>query len=80
MTGAVDLTASITGRPVRVEFLIDGVLRDTETAVPYTFGGPTGMWDTTAEVPGDHTLTVRAIGPHDRVVASRTIHITVANP
>jgi hypothetical protein len=80
VTGAVDLTASVKGRPVRVEFLIDGVLRDTETAAPYTFGGPTGTWDTTTEAPGDHTLTVRAIGPQDRVVASRTIHVTVANP
>jgi len=80
VSGAVDLTATVTGRPVRVECLIDGVLRDTESASPYTFGGATRAWDTTAEAPGEHTLTVRAIGPGDRVVASRTLHVTVANP
>jgi N-acetylmuramoyl-L-alanine amidase/Bacterial Ig domain len=80
VSGAVELTARVTGRPVRVEFLIDGVLRDTETASPYTFGGATGSWDTTTEAPGEHTLTVRAIGPRDRPVASRTIRVTVATP
>jgi hypothetical protein len=80
VSGAVDLTARVTGRPVRVEFLLDGVLRDTETTSPYTFGGVTGTWDTTTEAPGAHTVTVRAIGPRNRVVASRTVDVTVANP
>jgi hypothetical protein len=80
VSGAVHLEARVRGTPRRVEFLIDGVLRDTETAAPFVFGGTAGAWDTTQEAPGPHTVVVRAIGPTQKPVASRTIHVTVANP
>ena len=79
VSGAVQLAARISGTPLRVEFLIDGVLRDAETQQPYQFGGATGTWDTTLEAPGQHTITVRAVGPTQRRAATRTIHVSVAN-
>lgn len=80
VSGAVHLEAHLRGTPLRVEFLIDGGLRDTETAAPYVFGGATGSWDTTQETPGPHTITIRAIGPAEKPAATRTIHVVVANP
>jgi N-acetylmuramoyl-L-alanine amidase-like protein/Big-like domain-containing protein len=80
VSGAVHLEARVRGTPLRVEFLIDGVLRETETATPYVFGGATGTWDTTQETQGAHTIIVRAIGPTQKPVATRTIHVIVANP
>jgi N-acetyl-anhydromuramyl-L-alanine amidase AmpD len=80
VSGAVRLEARVRGTPLRVEFLIDGVLRDAEAAAPYAFGGAVGSWDTTRETPGPHTVTVRAIGPTQRQVATRTIHVIVASP
>ena len=47
----------VAGKPARVEFLVDGVLRGTDVAAPYTFG-----WNSTAEAPGPHRLTARAVG------------------
>jgi hypothetical protein len=76
VSGTVAITPRVSGTPVSVEFMIDGVLRDTETAAPYTFGA----WDTTQEAPGPHTITVRAIGPRQKPAATRTIHVVVANP
>jgi N-acetyl-anhydromuramyl-L-alanine amidase AmpD len=80
VTGAVRLEARVSGRPLRVEFLIDGVLRDVETRAPYVFAGATGTWDTTQETPGIHTVVVRAIGPAQRPVASRTVHVLITTP
>ena len=80
VSGAVRIEVSVKGTPLRVEFLVDGVLRDVETAAPFAFGGASGTWDTTQETPGPHTITVRAIGPTQKPVASRTIHVVVANP
>jgi len=63
----------------RVEFLVDGVLRSTDTAVPWTLGGDGGRWDTAKESNGSHVLSVRAV---DRVGNSKTQAKTVkvANP
>jgi N-acetyl-anhydromuramyl-L-alanine amidase AmpD len=80
VSGAVHVEVGVSGTPLRVEFLVDGVLRDTESTAPYVFGGVNGSWDTTQETPGPHTLTVRAIGPAQKPAASRTIHVVVANP
>ena len=79
LSGQVHLEATVRGKPIRVEFLIDGVVRDVETAAPFVFGGPAGSWDTTKETNGPHTLAVRAIGPAGKPAATRTIHVVVAN-
>jgi len=61
------------------EFLVDGVVRLTDTAVPWTLGGDGGRWDTVKESNGSHVLSVRAV---DRVGNSKTQAKTVkvANP
>jgi hypothetical protein len=61
----------------RVEFRIDGVLRWTERYVPYRMG-TTGIWDTTAEANGSHTVEARAYdAAGNRSVA--TVTVTVMN-
>lgn len=62
----------VAGKPVRVEFLIDGVLRGVDVAAPYTFG-----WHSSAERPGEHRLTARAVG---RKTAQATVAVTVEAP
>ena len=66
----------VQGTVARVEFLVDDVLRDTQTKPPYLFGGVTGSWDASAETPGEHTLTVRAIGPRGTATASTRVVVT----
>jgi N-acetylmuramoyl-L-alanine amidase/Bacterial Ig domain len=68
--GLVIWRVDLKGRAARVEFLIDGVVRGTDLAKPYTLG-----WDTSAETPGPHTLTARAIGP---TTVEKTITVAVA--
>jgi len=56
--GVVPLQPAVSGSGVRaVDFLVDGVVRGTATAPPWTFS-----WDTTRESPGPHVLTARARG------------------
>ena len=45
----------VRGRAARVEFLVDGVVRGTDVAAPYTLG-----WNAAAEPAGAHRLTARA--------------------
>ena len=80
LTGQVRVEATVRGTPIRVEFLLDGVVRDVQAAPPYVFGGATGTWDTTQETNGPHFLTVRAIGPTGKPAATKTISVVVANP
>ena len=65
VTGLVLWRVEVAGKPVRVEFLVDGVLRGTDVAAPYTLG-----WNSSAEAPGAHRLTARA-------VAKQTVEATV---
>jgi leucyl aminopeptidase len=58
----------------RVEFVVDGAVRATVTAAPYAWD-----WDTAAESPGAHTLTVRAVGA-DGTVAEQSLSVTVQGP
>ena len=76
--GAVRWEALVAGTVVRVEFLVDGILRDTQAKPPYVFGGVTGSWDAAAETPGEHTLTVRAVGP--RATATANVRVFVTPP
>jgi len=70
-TGLVLWRVEALGRPGRVEFLVDGVLRGADVAAPFTFG-----WDASAEQPGEHRLTARARGPGGGV-AERTVTVVV---
>jgi hypothetical protein len=78
VSGPVRWEVATTGTVDRVEFLVDGVLRDTELRAPYVFGGASGSWNTAAEAPGPHVLKVRAVGP--RHVTTATTTVTVAAP
>jgi hypothetical protein len=50
------------GLVAKVEFLVDGTLRGTDVAAPYTFG-----WSTAGVQPGAHVLTARAVGKSGKV-------------
>ena len=70
VSGLVVWRVDLNGRGARVEFLVDGVVRGTDVAAPYTLG-----WDTSRETVGAHRLTARAIGP---TTVERTVTVTVA--
>jgi N-acetylmuramoyl-L-alanine amidase/Bacterial Ig domain len=55
----------------QVEFLVDGVVRGTDVAAPYTLG-----WNASAETPGPHRLTARALGKGGKVVEA-SVTVTV---
>jgi N-acetyl-anhydromuramyl-L-alanine amidase AmpD len=59
----------------RVEFLVDGVVRDVRAAPPFAFGGTEGVWDAAAEEPGPHVAEVRAAGPRGVATASATVEV-----
>jgi hypothetical protein len=67
-TGLVLWRVDVGGKATRVEFLIDGVLRGTDVAAPYTFG-----WNADAETPGTHLLTARAVSARKTVEATVTV-------
>jgi hypothetical protein len=72
VSGLVVWRVAVAGKPVRVEYLVDGVLRGADVAAPYTLG-----WDTAAETPGTHSLTARAVGAK---TIEATVTVTVAAP
>ena len=67
VSGLVVWRVDVRGRAERVEFLVDGVLRGTDVAAPYTFG-----WNADAEPAVPHVLTARAVGART-VEASVTV-------
>ncbi len=71
LTGVVPLTATVTDNSgvTRVEFYVDGGLRATDTAAPYTF-----PFDSSTAVNGTHTLTVKA---YDVAGNIGTLNLTV---
>jgi hypothetical protein len=71
-TGLVLWRVDVKGRPQRVEFLVDGVVRGTDVAAPYTLG-----WNASAEAPGPHVLTARAVG---KTTVAATVTVTVPAP
>jgi NedA-like, galactose-binding domain/Disaggregatase related/Protein of unknown function (DUF1565) len=79
VSGSVSWTASVTnGSASRVDFLIDGVLKWTETIAPYVYNGDGNTLDTRTLSDSFHTLTVTAYsskgGPD-----SHSIYVRVAN-
>jgi hypothetical protein len=74
LAGLVVWRVGVTGRPERVEFLVDGLVRGTDVAAPYTFG-----LDAAAELPGPHRLTARAVGPNGKT-AEASVTVSVPEP
>ncbi len=71
LDGLVIWRVSVQGSVERLEFTIDGTLRGTDVAAPYTLG-----WDTSLETPGPHVLSARAVGPKGKAVGA-TVTVTV---
>jgi subtilisin family serine protease len=59
----------------RVEFFVDGVLKATDTAVPWSFA-----WDTTTAGNGSHDLSAKAYDAANNVGTSTTVTVTVTSP
>jgi len=74
VSGLVEVEATVTPAPQRVQLLVDGVVRGTATAAPYRF-----EWDTTAEPAGPHRLTVRAV-VRGYGVSGRSASVVVTPP
>jgi hypothetical protein len=74
VTGLVVWRVDVRGRAARVEFLVDGVVRGSDVAAPYTLG-----WNAAAEPPGPHRLTARAVEPGGKTVEA-TVIVTVPPP
>jgi hypothetical protein len=70
VSGLVLWRVEVSGKPTRVEFVVDGVTRGADVAAPYTFG-----WHADAETPGAHRLSARAIGTR-KVEATVTVTVT----
>jgi hypothetical protein len=74
LSGKVTWAALASGAELdHVEFVVDGWLRHTENAAPYTF-----EWDTTREANGPHTLDLWAVARDGRI-ATQTLHVVVQN-
>ena len=67
VTGVVPLAADAANAE-HVDFLVDGVVRATVTAAPYTWD-----WDTSLEANGRHVLTVRAVAADGRSAIASTV-------
>ncbi len=68
-TTSVNATASDNVGVARVEFSVDGVLRNSDTTNPYSYS-----WNTTAETNASHTLLARA---YDAAGNSASVSVTV---
>ena len=62
------------GKIDHVEFSVDGAVRSSPSVAPYALD-----WDTAQETPGQHQLTIRAVGA-DGTVAQQSLTVTVAGP
>jgi poly(hydroxyalkanoate) depolymerase family esterase len=76
VSGTVDVTASATDGVgvTKVEFYVDGVLADTDTAAPFVF-----TWTTTGVANGSHSLMAKAYDAANNVRADNDTSVTVSN-
>jgi hypothetical protein len=70
VSGLVLWKVESTGRPERVEFLVDREIRGSDVAAPYTLG-----WNTSGEATGPHKLTARASGKGRSVETTVTVTV-----
>ncbi len=74
VTGMQHWLVQTSGSVGRVEFVVDGTVRGTSAAAPYSYD-----WDTGAETSGQHVLVVRAVG-RNGATAQQSLTVTVAPP
>jgi hypothetical protein len=70
----VSASASDNVGVTKVELYVDGVLKATDTASPYSFS-----WDTTGAANGTHSLTARAYDAASNATTSAAVSVTVSN-
>lgn len=58
----------------KVEFLVDGSLKSTDTATPYSYA-----WSTTGVTPGAHALTVKAYDTAGNIATSTAVTVTLTS-
>ena len=73
MSGVLPVRAIFTGKPSRVQLLLDGREIDHDTSAPYLF-----QWDTRRVEDGPHRLALVGRAPDGRVVRS-TVTVVVNN-
>jgi beta-glucanase (GH16 family) len=78
ISGSVNWEVSVAGAN-RVEFLVDGNPKWTETRSPYQYGGQARGFDTTKFADGPHTLTAVASSSKGRTGRS-SLQVTIDNP
>ena len=79
VSGSVTWSVATTGEtPSRVDFVIDGIKKWSQTTSPYLFGGVSNGLDTRTLPNGSHTLTATAYGSKGSK-ASSTTALTVQN-
>jgi hypothetical protein len=73
VSGVLPVRAIFTGKPVRVQLLLDGREIDHDTSAPYLF-----HWDTRRVKDGPHTVALTGRAPDGRAVRS-TVTVVVNN-
>jgi Big-like domain-containing protein len=76
VSGTITATASASDDVgvTKVELYVDGALKATDTASPYSF-----TWDTTGVANGGHSLASKAYDAAGNVGTSATVSVTVSN-
>ncbi|HEX6700013.1 MAG TPA: DNRLRE domain-containing protein [Gaiellaceae bacterium] len=70
----VNAAASDDSQVSKVEFLVDGAVKSTDTTAPYSM-----TWNTTADTNAAHSLTARATDDAGNVTTSSATSVTVDN-
>jgi hypothetical protein len=79
LTGSTVWTASPSGVTIsKVDFLVDGTVKSTDSTTPYQYNGDNGRLDTTTLANGSHTLAVKAYATDGRN-ATASASVTVSN-
>ena len=79
LSGSVTWTASPSGGTIsKVDFLVDGSVKSTDSTSPYQYNGDGGKLDTTALANGTHTLAAKATATDSRT-ATASSSVTVSN-
>ena len=79
LSGSVTWTASPAGTTIsKVEFVVDGTVKSTDTSAPYQYNGDGGTLDTTGLANGAHTLAAKATATDSRT-ATASSSVTVSN-
>src|SRR5215203_1700110 len=68
----------LSGSPSKVELAVDGTVKWSDSAAPFTYGADGGSLDTTKLANGSHTLSATAYGSKG-VKATTKVTVTVSN-